>query len=642
MPGFKPIFFKHHLSFERVAHFLKGESLLYGKSFANVCDNIRKVSQTLYYGFRKSKVFSPIFKQSDINILKDLKSKSDIIICRPDKGRGVVLLNKVDYINKMNNILLDTSKFRKLSDASVFRQSLKHEDKVNRVLRRLYDKDVFTKEQYNNLHSSGSGPGILYGLPKIHKLSVPLRPIIAAYNTPAFNLAKFLVPILQEFTINEYTIKNSYTFYDDVTKLHLPDNAFLASFDVVSLFTNIPVDETIGIICDKMFCNQQTFRGMTKPEFKSLISLAVKESFFLFDKIPYMQVDGVSMGSPLAPTLANIFLCHHEQLWMDNCPPEFKPLYFRRYVDDTFLVFNKVDQASLFLQYLNNQHPNIEFTMDGAIDGSLSFLDLNISQDTGKLSTQIFRKPTFSGLGISFFSHVPLNFKVNAITTLLHRAYNLSSAFSSFSIELDFLRNFFSNNGYPAHLFENQCKKFLNYIYHPKPVSFDVLRRNVYFSVPYYGRESEKQYSSLSESLSDFYPQFKFKFVPTNPFTIGSLFPYKDRLPDELRSNIVYKYSCECCNASYIGSTHQGMSVRIGQHRGISHRTDRPLSTVMHSLPRNHAEEYNHPINTNNFTIINSSSNSGDLFILESLHIQRDKPNLINIRQSAAPLFIAN
>uniref|UniRef100_A0A6A7FPI6 Reverse transcriptase domain-containing protein n=1 Tax=Hirondellea gigas TaxID=1518452 RepID=A0A6A7FPI6_9CRUS len=381
---------------------------------------------------------------------------------------------------------------------------------------------------------------------------------------------------------------------------------------------------------------------MTRPEFKSLITLAVKESFFLFDKIPYMQVDGVSMGSPLAPTLANIFLCHHEQQWLDNCPPEFKPLYFRRYVDDTFLVFNKLDHATLFLQYLNNQHPNIMFTMDGAVDGSLSFLDLNISLDHGTLSTEIFRKPTFSGLGISFFSHVPLNFKVNAITTLLHRAYHLSSSYISLSAELDFLRKFFSINGYPVHLFETQCKKFLSYIYRPKPVSFDVLRRKVYFSVPYYGRESERLYSSLSSSLSDLYPQFYFKFVPTNPFTIGSLFPYKDRVPDELRSKIIYQFSCESCNASYIGSTCQGMSVRVGQHRGISHRTNRPLATVMHSVPRDHAEEHNHPINTKNFTIINSSSNYDDLHILESLHIQRDKPNLINVRLYAVPLFITN
>jgi hypothetical protein len=280
--------------------------------------------------------------------------------------------------------------------------------------------------------------------------------------------------------------------------------------------------------------------------------------------------------------------------------------------------------------------------MDGAKDGVLSFLDLNVSIEHGKLCTEIFRKPTFSGLGLSFFSYVPHTFKVNAIITLIHRAYYLSSSFISFSAEQDYLRNFFSNNGYPVHLFEKMCRRFLNSVYHPKPVSTDVPRRDVYFSVPYYGRESERLYSGLTESLSAFYPQFNFKLLPINSFTIGSFFPYKDRVPDGLRSDVIYKFSCESCSASYIGSTHQGMAVRVGQHRGVSHRTNRPLATVMHSVPRNHAEDHNHPINYNNFTIVNSTGNRGDLLILESLHIHKDKPNLINIKLSAAPLFITN
>jgi hypothetical protein len=642
LPIFKPNFYRHHLSFERLALFLKNESVRAGNNFKTVCETIKRISHSLYYGFNKSKVFSPIFKLSDINILKTLKKNDNIIICKPDKGKGVVLMNKADYIFKMNTILQDKTKFKEITNNTVFKQSLKHEDKINRCLKKLFDKGVFNKDDYTKLHASGSGPGILYGLPKIHKSSVPLRPIIAAYNTPSFNLAKFLVPILEDLTINEFSVKNSYSLYDDLRKLDIPVNSFLTSFDVTSLFTNIPLEETVDIVCNKIFDGHDSFMSMTKCEFKSLLTLAARESFFLFNNTPYLQLDGLSMGSPLAPTLANIFMSHHEQLWLNKCPDHFKPFYYRRYVDDTFLIFNDRDHSTKFLEYLNQQHPNIEFTMETESDGFLPFLDLGVAVESGKITTEIFRKKTFSGLGISFFSYAPLKYKVNAIKTLLHRAYYLSSSFLNFSNEIEFLRNFFIENGFPFNLFDNQCKKFLDLIYQPNAVTTNVPQRKVYFSLPYYGKPSEKEYNLLSQLLSEYYPQFLFNFALNNPFTIGSIFSYKDRVPDVLRSNIIYKFTCESCNASYVGSTQQNMFVRVNQHRGFSHRTDRPLNTLMHSVPRNHAEDQNHPLKVSNFSIINSTSNSNDLFILESLHIHKDKPNLINIKQSATPLYITS
>ena len=82
---------------------------------------------------------------------------------------------------------------------------------------------------------------------------------------------------------------------------------------------------------------------MKKSEFKDLLSLATKESYFVFNNILYKQIDGVAMGSPLGPSLANAFLTHHEQDWLDSCPLEYRPLYYRRYVDDIFVLFKSSD-----------------------------------------------------------------------------------------------------------------------------------------------------------------------------------------------------------------------------------------------------------------------------------------------------------
>ena len=85
---------------------------------------------------------------------------------------------------------------------------------------------MISEEVYKSLFASGSVPGILYGLPKIHKALVPLRPIFSACGTPAYNLSKFLVPVLAPLTKNEFTVVNSCEFADEISKLRVP-RAFL-------------------------------------------------------------------------------------------------------------------------------------------------------------------------------------------------------------------------------------------------------------------------------------------------------------------------------------------------------------------------------------------------------------------------------
>ena len=84
----------------------------------------------------------------------------------------------------------------------------------------------------------------------------------------------------------------------------------MESLDVDSLFTNIPLEETIDICTNTLFENMEKVEGLSKIEFKELLSLATKESYFIFNGKHYKQVDGVAMGSPLGPTFANVFLAH--------------------------------------------------------------------------------------------------------------------------------------------------------------------------------------------------------------------------------------------------------------------------------------------------------------------------------------------
>ncbi|XP_069993512.1 uncharacterized protein [Penaeus vannamei] len=291
------------------------------------------------------------------------------------------------------------------------------EDKLKRLLRAI--KPSIGESTYNFLSTSGSQPGMLYGLPKVHKPNIPLRPIISSIGTFNYNTAKFLVPIISPLTTNQYTIENSTAFASEITSLDLEQPNTMASFDVESLFTNVPLLETTEIIVDNIQTTHLNKFGLTKDSFKKLLNITAHHSVFSYNDDLYTQTDGVAMGSPLGPSYTNAFLCHHEINWLKQCPPEFRPVYYRRYIDDTFVLFKHPSHVNLFLNYLNSKHQSIKFTCETQLNNQLPFLDTYVTIDNGRFHTSIYRKPTFTGLGLHFLSNIPYIYKINSIRTLI-------------------------------------------------------------------------------------------------------------------------------------------------------------------------------------------------------------------------------
>ena len=126
----------------------------------------------------------------------------------------------------------------------------------------------------------------------------PFKPILSAIGTPTYKLAKLLVPVLSDITQNEFTVTDSFTFVDEI--LIQNSDLYMASLDVDALFTNIGLDETIDICVKKLF--------------------KTPNILVTFNNKIYIQEDGVAMGSPLGPILANIFLSRHEENWLNKCP----------------------------------------------------------------------------------------------------------------------------------------------------------------------------------------------------------------------------------------------------------------------------------------------------------------------------------
>ena len=173
-----------------------------------------------------------ILSKDEWAALNDLRSDDSIIITRPDKGNGVVIVSRLDYLNKMKKLISDGTKFKHLKQ----NPTKSREESLFAYLRKIKKDGIIDDVTFHRILPSGSSPGVLYGLPKVHK----------AVNTYNYNLASYLVGILQPISTNQHTVKNSFSFAD-WAKTYKHNNGIMCSLDVTSLFTNVPLDETIHI-----------------------------------------------------------------------------------------------------------------------------------------------------------------------------------------------------------------------------------------------------------------------------------------------------------------------------------------------------------------------------------------------------------
>ena len=302
------------------------------------------------------------------------------------------------------------------------------------------------------------------------------------------------------------------------------------------------------------------------------------------------------------------------------------------------VFFKDRSHIDRFLNCLNGQYPKIRFTKEFEDKGCLSFLDINLRRSQNKLETSIYRKPMFTGLGLSFFSFIPAPVKKAVVHSAVVRAFRLSSSYHYFDKELNFL--FFCQNGYPKQLIESVIRSVLDKIFSPPTHSVPAVGKlQKYFILPYFGAKSSSLQKDVIELLETYYPYLQPKIVLRNRFTISSLFRFKDRIPKCLRSGVVYRFRCSSCEESYIGSTYVRLYTRVCEHKGISDRTKNMLATPKYSSVREHSHSCDTPFSIDDFTILANEPSHFALRILESLYIHQHRPK-INGTSSSHPLYI--
>ena len=178
---------------------------------------------------------------------------------------------------------------------------------------------------------------------------------------------------------------------------------FFVSYNVTSLFTNIPLQETIHIAIKLIFKHNPN-QNITKKELKKLFLFATSQTHFIFNIQFYIEIDGVALGSPLAPVLANILMGFYESRWLNEYNLNKRNFYLR-YVDDVRAAFDNEQDSLNFLDFLNKRHTNIKFTIEKRIKHSIAFLDVFISGiNNQNLTFQTYHKSTYIDLLLNFKS----------------------------------------------------------------------------------------------------------------------------------------------------------------------------------------------------------------------------------------------
>ena len=517
---------------------------------------------------------------------------------------------------------------------------INQELRISAALRKMKNSGSMLDSLYEKLNPTGTQPSVLYGLSKVHKPAVnnipKLRPILSAINSPTYKLSQYLNSLLKPHTENEYTVKDSFTFAKDIQSRST--SQYMASLDVDSLFTNIPLTETIDICCKLLFRDQPCVDGLSETDFKKLLTLATTESFILFNGQYYQQVDGVAMGSPLGPTLANVFLCYYEKQWLADCPDHFKPSYYKRYVDDIFILLPNAGCLNDFKDYMNQKHSNINFTSEEEVNNSLPFLDVNVIRHNSTFVTSVYRKPTFSGVYTNYDSFIPQNYKSSLVSSLLYRAYTICSNWKLIHVEFEAIKSIMLKNGYPTHLLDRSISKLLDRLRAPPSSKTKEDSKDVPVIVlPFLGRFTKLAEKKIKHAMRQHIPAARIQFIYKTSVRLSSLFSFKDKIPSYLQSGVVYHYKCSKCKSAYIGETTRHTKRRYYEHMGKSALTDKALARKVPSAIGDHNSICNSNIKEQDFSILCRESNEYKLLVKETIFINMLKPKL-NLQGGSMPV----
>ena len=435
--------------------------------------------------------------------------------------------------------------------------------KFQATLRQMRKDNKIDSKLFYEMYPSDAVPPRMYGMVKAHKpqKNFPMRAVVSTIGTPMYGTSKFLVKLIQPtLDKNETRLRNSHAFVEQATLWEINPNETQVSFDVVALYPSVPIRKAIPAIMDLLQSDFESVSSQTKmdlSDIKVLLELCLGVCYFLFEDNIYTIDDAGPIGLSLMVVIAEGYLQTIESKALRNAIANgCGPLSYLRYVDDSHSRFRLEPQVDGFLHELNEQDPQIQYTVDREENGRLPFLDVEvINNRNGKYDFKVYRKSAITNVQLKPHSSINPNIFNSVFKGFLVRATRICSA-EYLDEELQFLIDIFTENGYNRTMLEDMVRRHKNPVTPNTTLQNEVFRRHVKIPwIPKIGpklrkifrRQGIKVFFSSSQSLSDI------------------LCNHKCQLPKNSRPG-VYKVPCKCGKASYVGETKKRISSRVEEH----------------------------------------------------------------------------
>lgn len=324
--------------------------------------------------------------------LKTLKEEKTTILKKADKGGATVLMNLDDYMEEAYNQLQDQKVYRKLTKDPT--TEIKRE--IDIFLQEAYEEDLITEELLKVLVNNEPRTPILYLVPKVHKRlqKPPGRPIVSGIGSIFQPLAIYVDSFLQNIVKElPHCLKDTTDFLNRLDTVKTDQATWLCTYDIKSLYTSIPTQEGMEATREKLK-NDPKLSNRDISFLMTLLDFVLTRNYFRFGSEYYLQLQGTSMGSPVAPGYANVFMDMIEtQIILQNQLAD-NVIAWYRFVDDIFVLWKGTEiQLDAFTLYLNSIHPLLEFTITKD-PVEISFLDVKVMKKEGVIHTTLFTKET--------------------------------------------------------------------------------------------------------------------------------------------------------------------------------------------------------------------------------------------------------
>ena len=476
-------------------------------------------------------------------------------------------------------------------------------------------------------------PGYVSGTVKTHKDGDPLRPIVSHVSTPTYKLAKRLNQLLKPYIPSKFCV-NSVAEFLDILRAKRPEG-ILASIDVESLFTNVPIDETIEIILNEVYekrSNGLPGLNLSKQILERLLKACTKDAPFRGpDGQLYVQTEGVAMGSPLGPLFANFYMAHVENDVLSD--PDVTPSTYVRYVDDCFVDVTDVNSLLNLIAKFESRSV-LKFTYELSKDNVIPFLDVLVERGHNQFHTSVYRKATNTGQTLNAASECPTRYKTSVIRAFVRRAINVSSSHAAMHTEFTRVKQLLVNNGYCNRDIDNEIKHQLDKQHtgnnSNQPSCTDTTHHLYYknfMNTEYETDERILQHiinknvvcknSTHKLKLHIYYQSKKTKHLVmrNNPIETKWL----------MRTNVLYQFDCpaEDCrlqNSNYVGYTCTTLSRRLTMHKQTGTIKTHMQDKHNIALTRQHLVE--------NTSIIHSNRDPRRIEILEAIYIRDNSPTI--------------